>query len=219
MSDTENNAPADAVENTGDGSTAEPAGIEAEAAAAAAAEPAPEPEPAADPEPEPEPEKKAAGKGAAATKRKRQTSGKRGKDTAANQAHLTAKKDARPTPAPVETPAPTEEQQAAIDLKKATRERLREIKAELEALDADRKILVDEQQELANPQTADDGMTFVERHQAVLARSREIRERRVQDRLKLLAQGAARSPLDTSLAERPRQSMAATDAAAADTTE
>ena len=202
----------DPVEATGDGTPAEPAGIEAAADAAAAAEPAPEPEPPAAPEPEapaePAQDKKAA---AAPSKRRRQTAGKRGKDTAASQAHLAAKKAARPEPAP--TPEPSDEHVAAQEAKKATRARLREIKAELEALADDRQALIDEQAILVNgPPNDAPEMTFVERHQQVLARSKEVREQRVRDRLKLLAAGAGRSPLDQSLASRPRQSMAAADA-------
>ena len=203
----------DPIETTGDNPT--PAdGIEAaaDAAAAEAPEQAAEPEPA---EPEPEQAAEPAEKKAAKpkpTKRKRQTAAKHGKDTATNMAHLAAKKAARPEPEPA--PPITDEQQAAIDLKKAKRERLREIKAELEALDADRDTLLEEQAELVNPPAAEDSMTFVQRHQQVLARSRELRERRVQDRLKLLAAGAGRSPLDQALASRPRQSMAAADAKA-----
>ncbi|MCK5495056.1 MAG: hypothetical protein KAI80_01490, partial [Hyphomicrobiaceae bacterium] len=167
-----------------------------------------------EPEPEPEPAPPAKGK-AGATARKRQTAGKGGKDTSANQAHLAAKKAARPEPTP--PPEPTAEQKAATELKVATRARLREIKAEIEVLDGDISALREEQALLVNPaQSEAKPMTFVERHQQVLARSKEIREQRVKDRLKLLAQGAGRSPLDQSLADRPRQSMAAADAKADD---
>ena len=121
------------------------------------------------------------------------------------------KKAARPEPPPAREQ--TDEEKAAVELKVATRARLREIKAEIEVLQGDITALHDEQAELVNPAIVDDNMTFVERHAQVLARSKEIRERRVRDRLKLLAKGAGQSPLDRSLSERPRQSMAAADAA------
>lgn len=207
----------DPVETTGDGTTAapDPAGIEA-AADAAAAEAPPAPEPPAEPEPEPAP-KPATDKKAKAgpTKRKRQTAGKPSSDTSASQAHLAAKKAARPKPPAA--PEPTEEQKAAVDLKVATRARLREIKEELEALDVDKQALFDEQAVLvAGPKRDAPEMTFVERHQQVLARSKELRERRVKDRLKLLALHAGKSPLDVAMGGGPRKSMAAADAKAAD---
>lgn len=59
---------------------------------------------------------------------------------------------------------------------------------------------------------SDDGRTHQERLKAVHARSKEIREQRARDRLKMLAKGASRSPLDTALAERPRTSQADADA-------
>lgn len=206
----------DPIENTGNNTPAADS-IEAAAIAAAASEPAPPPAPpVAVPEPEKAPPAKTVAPGkAAATKRKRQTKG-HAEEPSASQAHLAAKKAARP-PAPPPAPPPilTTEEQAAIDLKVATRARLREVKEEIEALDAQKAALVAEQQELANPVQTATPMSFVERHQQVLARSKEVREQRVRDRLKLLAQGAGRSPLDQSLAGRPRQSMAAADAKAA----
>ena len=220
MSDTENNettAPDDAPETTGDGTPVD--GIEAAAAAAAVDEPAPAVvEPPAEPDPEPEPAAESTSTKAPATKRTRQTKSKRGKDTAANVEHLAVKKANRPEAPPAAEP--TAEETAAVELKIATRARLREIKEEIEALQKDIAVLHDEQAELVNPKLVDDGMTFVERHAQVLARSKEIREQRVKDRLKLLARGAGQSPLDRSLTERPRQSMASADAAAdADNTE
>jgi hypothetical protein len=203
----------DPVETTGDGTPAADS-IEAAADAAAAEEPEPaaEPEPA-EPEPEPAPEPaetKAAAKGKAKpTARKRQTASKRGKDTSASQAHLAAKKAARPKPEPA--PPISEEDQAKIDLKVKTRERLREIKEAIEVLDGDKQALIDERDALMNPEVTGDTMTFVERHRQVLARSKEIREKRVRDRLTLLAAGAGKSPLDQSLASRPRASLADAD--------
>jgi hypothetical protein len=197
-------------------------GIEGEAAAAAAADPAAASEPAQPatpaPEPEPAPEAKpkvAKGK-AAATSRKRQTAGKKSTDTAASVAHLAAKKAARPEAKPA--PEPTEDEKAEAEAKAENRQRLRDIKDEIADLDEQRAALVEQQQHLATfgGRAAADNRPHHVRHQEVLARSKELREQRKNDRLKLLAASAGKSPLDRAMGEGPRKSQAAADAKTAD---
>jgi len=192
------------------------ASIEGEADAAAAADPAPEPEPVPEPEPAPADEKPAAKGKAKATARKRQTASKGGKDTAQSGAHRAAVKAARPE-APA-APEPTEDQLAEVEAKKENRQRLRDIKAEIADLDEQRAALVEEQQVLATfgAHGAPDNRPHHVRHREVLARGKELREQRKNDRLKLLAAGAGKSPLDRAMGDGPRKSMAASDAAAAD---
>lgn len=193
------------------------AAADAAAAEAPATEPEPEPEPPVEEPPAAQDKPKKAGAGS--TTRAKRKPGPKATDTKASQDHLAAKKAARPE-AP-KAPEPTEDQLAEVEAKKANRERLREIKEQIAELDADRAALVEEQQVLATfGQPTPDNRPHHVRHQEVLKRSRELREQRKNDRLKLLAAGAGKSPLDRALGDRPRQSMAAADAKAdADKTE
>lgn len=177
-------------------------GIEAAAEAAAAEEPAPATEPAPAPEPAPAVAMPKQGAKAQASTRRKRTSKPDAKPNA-NAAHLAAKKASRPEPLP---PKPkTEEQIAAEEKKAAVREDLDKIADELAALDKQRALLLAAQQELVSPTTATaKPRPFVEIHREVLARSKEIREQRVRDRLTLLAKGAGMSPLDRALGERKR---------------
>lgn len=188
-------------------------GIEAAANAAAADAPAADPAPAPAPEPTPEPDAQADLELAPATERTRQDTSKHGDDTSANQAHLAAVQANKPEPEDAPKAAkPSKEQQAKIDLRKETRARLDEIREELAELETAKAELVEEQQELANPVTQPDGMTFIERLRQVQARTTETRERRVRDRLKLLAIGAGKSPLDQAIGSGKRKSPADADA-------
>lgn len=188
-------------------------GIEAAADAAAAADPAADPEPEPEPTPEPEPEKQADLELAPATERKPQTDSKHGEDTAANLAHLAVKKETRPDAPDAIPPAKlSKEAKAKIELRKETRARLDEIRDELVEIEDAKRELIDEQQLLANPVTPPDGMTFIERLRQVQARTTENRERRIRDRLKLLAIGAGKSPLDQAMGAGKRKSPADADA-------
>ena len=198
------------------GTESEDAGIEEEAAAAAEEAPATE-APAAPAAPEPAAAKPASKpkSTAKATARKRQTAAKGGKDTAQQTAHRAAVKAARPE-APA-APEPTPEQVASVAAKLENRARLRDIKDRIEALDLDRAALVEEQQILASfGQVEADNRPHHERHAAIKERARELREQRKSDRLKLLAAGAGKSPLDQAMGGGPRKSLAAADANAAE---
>lgn len=205
-------AAADPVENTG---ANEPAADSIEAAAetaAAESEPDPEPEPEPPVEEPPAAQDKPKKAGATpASKRVKRKPGPKATDTKASQDHLAAKKASRPEAPP--PPEPTDEEKAEAEAKAENRARLREIKEQIAELDADRAALVEEQQVLASfGQPVPDNRPHHVRHQEVLKRSREMREQRKNDRLKLLAASAGKSPLDRALGERPRQSMAAADA-------
>lgn len=65
--------------------------------------------------------------------------------------------------------------------------------------------------ELVTLSPVDDGRSHAERVKDVQKRSVEIRERRVRDRLTLLAKGAGKSPLDLAAASAPRKSPADAD--------
>jgi hypothetical protein len=194
--------PPAADEPIGASESAAATGIEAAAEAAAAEEPAPATEPTPAPEPPPAVAMPKQGAKAQASTRRKQIS-KPDAAPNANAAHLAAKKAARPEPPP---PKPkTEEQIAAEEKKAAIRDDLDKIADELAALDKQRDLLLAAQQELVSPTVdAAKPRPFVEIHREVLARSKEIREQRVRDRLKLLAKGAGMSPLDRALGERKR---------------
>lgn len=192
--------------------------IEAAADAAAASEPAADPTP--DPEPDPPADYDADDRddkveGAPATERTPQTS-KPDAEPSANQDHLAAKKESRVLAEPAEPAELSDEAKAKIELRKETRARLDEIAAELAEIEDAKRELIDEQQELANPVTQPDGMSFIERLRQVQARTQENRERRVRDRLTLLAIGAGKSPLDQAMGGGKRKSLADADAKAAD---
>jgi len=83
-----------------------------------------------------------------------------------------------------------------------------QVHAEADALEEQARRLRALYADLLVRPAADDGKLHQERLRAVQARTREIREQRQRDRLKLLAAGAGRSKLDQALAERPRRSPA-----------
>lgn len=195
-------APA-ADEPIGPSESAAASGIEAAAEAAAAEDPAPPAEatpPAETPEPAPAVAMPKQGAKAQASTRRKQT-GKPDAVPNANAAHLATKLANRPEPPP---PPPKTDEQIAADQKKAeTRAELDAIAAELATIDEAREELIARQQELANPTPATaEARPFHVIHREVLQRSKEIREQRVRDRLKLLAKGAGMSPLDRALGER-----------------
>ncbi len=209
--------PDDPVENTGAGEpAADPApvsSIEAAATAAADAEPAPA-EATPTPEPEPEPVAAAPVKGRApATARTKRKPRVKDKTTATIQNHLAKLKSNRPEPEAA--PEPTAEETAAVDAKAKKRARLDAILVELRELDDARDALHAEQHDLVHVAAATDTRTFHEKLQAVQARGAENRERRQRDRLKLLAQGAGKSPIDQALSSRPRNRPDLEPAAAA----
>ncbi len=65
--------------------------------------------------------------------------------------------------------------------------------------------------DMMNTAPQNDGALHAQRLKAMHARSREIREQRKRDKLKLLAAGAGKSKLDQHLASRPRTSPADAD--------
>jgi len=177
--------------------------IEAAAEAAAAADPAPpEPPPEPDPEPEPEPEAEAIEGKAPASKRVARKPRTADKSTAQIQAHLAKLKENRPEP-----PAKPEPSAAELDAEKAKaakRQELDEIAAELAEM-AERKAALEErQQEILNPVVEADTMTQAERIKGVQAAGTQIRRQRANDRLRLLAKSAGKSPIDQALGDRPR---------------
>jgi len=188
--------------------------IEAAANAAAADNPPPAPPPAPEPSSDPDAadDKPDIVEGAPATERQKQDS-KPDAEPSANAAHLAAAKANRPEPPePLQPAELSDEAKAKIELRLATRARLDEIRDELAELEAAKRVLVDEQQVLANPVSEPDGMTFIERLRQVQARTTENRERRVRDRLKMLAIGAGKSPLDQAIGGGKRKSPADADA-------
>lgn len=188
----------------------DPNDIEAAADAAKIAEADAPPAPRDDappPPPPPEPEKKAeAPKPKATTK-----AGKGTKADAATkqvQSHL-AKQKATADALPREEPKPIDEVAAAkADEKAARMAAADELAAEIAALEAKADQLKAERNELLSTGVVDDGRSHIERVRATQARSREIREQRVRDRVKLLARGAGKSPLDLAHATAKRKSPA-----------
>jgi hypothetical protein len=183
-----------------------------EAAAAAAADTAAEtpPETRADappPPPEPTPETKAQ----PPEPKKVTKAGKGKKPDAATkqiQSHLAARKKAADA-IPREPEKEPDESQLAADAAKAEKAaKSDELAAEIAALEAKANQLRDERNELLSSGVVDDGRSHIERVRAAQARSREIREQRVRDRVKLLARGAGKSPLDLAHASAPRKSPA-----------
>lgn len=133
-------------------------------------------------------------------------------ETSVSQAYLAKKLETRTLAEPAKPAKLSDEAAAKKKLREETRARLDEIHAELTELEAAKRALMEEQGELANPASVDDGMTFIERLRQVQARTTENRERRVRDRLKLLAVGAGKSPLDQAMGDGKRKSQADADA-------
>lgn len=201
--------------------TENPSEIEA-AATAAAEEAAANPEapredaPPAAPTPE---ELAAAGEKAAEEAAEKQAakaaepakkSAKAGKGTKPNaavkkvQKHLATKKkaaDAIPRPDVIE---PTEEEIAADTAKAEKAEAVAALTEEIAGLEIALEDAKAQRDELLATGETDDGRSHVERMADMKRAGKATRQRRVQDRLALLSQGAGKSPLDQAMgAKRP----------------